>query len=627
MSASTASRRGAPGAYSHVRTRASAIPPRRSARASSTCAAPSQVAPPARAAVRGRQEAVPVAVGLDDGHHLGGRCVGGQGPDVGADGREVDDGACGVAHGAQSRTVRQAGRTTTSARSAVAATSRALRSSGPCDHARAASGRLAERLVPRHQPVQPEPVVGRQEPRLVEQVRHRAEPVVVEQQVVPLHDHEPDLGRDRDGARHRVAQVAAVLGRVDGPAPGPAGGSAARRSRPRRTCPALPCGPRGRSARARSARGGTRPSARRPRSARPRRPPARPPSTSRRRAPRRCRGAAAAPLASSASTRARRSGVRRHASSSSAIVPGSASATAARGDRAAGVGAVRRATVHQRGRRGERGGERRVVVHVVHPARQQGARAGRPARRRRPPSPATPARRPGRRRAACAPATTVTGPLSRTVAPVSSWARRAQRSGSASTAAPVDVLAPRRQHARQLARVRREHRVRADVRRQQLQGAGVDHRGLPALQHVLERVLDAAALPGVVRRDPRPEHPRLHPPVADDDLRVRPRRPRPRRRPGTAPSRRPHGRAAPVVSTAAPGYAREPATTPRTPRVYLCASGAGTGHRSATSDGSSRTTSGAPARLEAEVDELDPSRGARRRAAAGARAWRRRTSP
>ena len=54
----------------------------------------------------------------------------------------------------------------------------------------------------------------------------------------------------------------------------------------------------------------------------------------------------------------------------------------------------------------------------------------------------------------------------------------------------------------------------------------------------------------------------------------------------------PARRAAVVARIAAPGYARDPATTPTTPRVYLCASAVGTGHSPATSLASSRTTAG-----------------------------------
>ena len=169
--------------------------------------------------------------------------------------------------------------------------------------------------------------------------------------------------------------------------------------------------------------------------------------------------------------------------------------------------------------------------------------------------------------------------------------------------------------------------MRADARGQQLERAGVDHRGLAALEHVLERVLDAAALRRVVGRDPGPEHPGLHPPDADDDLRVRGDDERPRRRRGSGPCRR---RRAPRRSSSARrrrGSAREPATTPTTPRVYLCASGAGTGHRAATSASAQPRDGGRPTPRERRARGRRPRRGPRaaRPAAAGARAWRRRS--
>src|ERR1700740_3705763 len=49
--------------------------------------------------------------------------------------------------------------------------------------------------------------------------------------------------------------------------------------------------------------------------------------------------------------------------------------------------------------------------------------------------------------------------------------------------------------------------------------------------------------------------------------------------------------AAPVHSTAAPGYVDEPAITPVTPWVYLSSCGPGTGHRAATSPASKPNTS------------------------------------
>src|ERR1700749_2827642 len=54
--------------------------------------------------------------------------------------------------------------------------------------------------------------------------------------------------------------------------------------------------------------------------------------------------------------------------------------------------------------------------------------------------------------------------------------------------------------------------------------------------------------------------------------------------------------AAPVHSTAAPGYVDEPAITPVTPWVYLSSCGPGTGQRAATSSASKAkaTTSGGP---------------------------------
>src|SRR4051795_2838477 len=76
--------------------------------------------------------------------------------------------------------------------------------------------------------------------------------------------------------------------------------------------------------------------------------------------------------------------------------------------------------------------------------------------------------------------------------------------------------------------------------------------------------------------------------------------------------------AAVVVRIAAPGYARDPATTPTTPRVYLCASGSGTGHSEATSWASSAATGGVfgRARLGSR-----PQRGAVRGLEPGHRRW------
>ena len=244
----------------------------------------------------------------------------------------------------------------------------------------------------------------------------------------------------------------------------------------------------------------------------------------------------------------------RHRPSSSAIVPGSASATARRRDRAAGVGPVRRAAVHQRGRRRERGRERRVLVDRVDPAGQQRPEQTREHVARRPRSRATPARPPARTWRRARPTTTVTGPLSSTVAPVSSCARRAQRSGSASTAARSTSSPRGARSARELAGVRRQHRVRADVLGQQLERARVDDGRLAARPaRARTRTRCVAAGPASSGRDARSEHPGLHAPVADDDLGVRGHDARHRRRPGSGPCRRRPAAAALVARIAAPG--------------------------------------------------------------------------
>ena len=176
-------------------------------------------AQPGRAAgdrrLRGGDQAVAVGVGLDDGHDLRGRGVGGERGHVAADRGEVDDGARGeLAHGAQSRTA-----FTVACDDDVGPVRR--RGDQPGVHLVGTVrprprglGRLAERLVPGHEPLQPDVVGQRDEPRLVEQPGHRAEAVVVEEQVVALRDDERDVRRDRDRARDGIAQVAAVLGRV-----------------------------------------------------------------------------------------------------------------------------------------------------------------------------------------------------------------------------------------------------------------------------------------------------------------------------------------------------------------------------------------------------------------------------
>ena len=95
----------------------------------------------------GRDEAVTVRVGLHDGHHLRRARVRRERTDVVSDGREVDDHARREEGHRVSLPPRAPSTrcTTTSARCAVPAITRAFRSSGPVAQARAASGALPNR--------------------------------------------------------------------------------------------------------------------------------------------------------------------------------------------------------------------------------------------------------------------------------------------------------------------------------------------------------------------------------------------------------------------------------------------------------------------------------------------------
>ena len=63
--------------------------------------------------------------------------------------------------------------------------------------------------------------------------------------------------------------------------------------------------------------------------------------------------------------------------------------------------------------------------------------------------------------------------------------------------------------------------------------------------------------------------------------------------------------AAPVHSTAAPGYVAEPARMPVTPWVYLSSLGPGTGQRAPTSAASKPEQVGGR-QVQPDVDEFDP---------------------
>ena len=148
----------------------------------------------------------------------------------------------------------------------------------------------------------------------------------------------------------------------------------------------------------------------------------------------------------------------------------------------------------------------------------------------------------------------------------------------------LDVLALRAEHRRELAGVRREHGRHRHRVAEVLERVGVDHQSAP------RRRAPRPACPSRRRRcrsrRPRPGPGRRRPP------RDAPRAPwrRRRRRRRTAPSRPARSPRRRRTAGRRRGTRADPARTPTTPRVYLCASPAGRGSRAATSSTCSDST-------------------------------------
>ena len=403
-----------PGAYSQVRMRG-ADDARRAQR--------ERLAAPARRRARSRRrrrrpcadgtQPVPVGVGLDDGHHLRGRGVGGEatGRCSGSAARSTTAragneltapslplGGAGTSDRQCRQVEPQAGVTTTSARR------RSRRRAGRCARRARATTRAPPagvlpnascRATSRSRRTSSS---RRDEPGLVEQPGHRPEAEVVEQQVVPLDHDERDLGRHGDRARRRgCAGRGGTRGRRPSRRRAPQPRAAARRSPSASNVSGAPLRS-ARPIRSSSVCARWNPSIGTTTARGPER--ARPPAAAIVDLP--APGAPAMPSSDAGRERVARraagSSARRRRSCVGRVTRRPAaprSCRAARRPRRArttgppGVRAVRGAAVHERRRRRQRRRERRVLVDVVGAARRAAPPAGPRARRRRPPSRAT----------------------------------------------------------------------------------------------------------------------------------------------------------------------------------------------------------------------------------------------